>query len=966
MSLSNYLKMFHNDIDDIDVVIEANYDCGQYDLDTFKNIVHDDNQQLRMIHINIRSVNKNLDEFLLYLRKLDVKFPFICLGETWLASDDDFNDVPGYNAFHSTRGRPSGGVSILIDNQYQSKILPEFTTNTALLESVGVNIIIRGKPLNLICIYRPPSTSITEFNEEFSVFVKNIPKNELSYIVGDFNINMLDSNPSNAIITFSELMQTEFFFPLINVPTRVTDTSSTSIDLIYTNSLQKIISGTLKCNISDHHAIFSSIPLKDADISDTIKIEFRDHSPENINSLRNELYNELLSFKSYEKFPINDKILILNSILEKIYFKCCPIKSKIISRKKLCCPWITDSLLNSIAHKHWLEKQSSINPNMRDYYNRYKNTLRDIIDSAKKSYFEHKFRPSATLKQSWKVINSLIKPRKNKNSIELMHEGSLISDSSKVSDLLNEHFSTIAHELASKIPPTNTDPMSFIEYHHRTFGFHNCETDEIISIINKLKNKKSPVKDIPVHVYKSTSDIISPVLKDLINESVLKGIFPNILKIAKVVPLYKCGSKKQIKNYRPISILPILSKIFEKVMCSRILSFFEKFNLFSPNQFGFRSKKSTTDAILQFIDNGYNAMNDGKVLLSIYLDFSKAFDTIDHTLLCRKLDRYGIRGNINRWFKSYLSSRVQYVAVNDSKSLSKELSCGVPQGSILGPVLFLIYINDMQKSTNLNLIHYADDSTALATDRNLTSLCSLVNSELDKIDDWTRANKLSLNVEKTYFSIFTTRTANDVPDIMIRDKIITRSNTQKFLGVLIDEKLTFKKHIDKVCKKVSSGIGIIRKLKGFIGSEILQKIYNAIIYPHIIYAIEAWGASAKVGLTRLDNLITKASRLIGSNNDNAILNLRKVHERFCLIRHFKYCIKKGSTYFSNKFENQIPTHVIPTRFNSNKRYTTPRFKSAKYGSSFFFRTIKYCNKLPNDIRNINSLVKFKQTLKNKS
>ena len=954
-----------HDIDDLDLILQANFDCGQYDLDSFNNITFNENHNLKMLHLNIRSYSRNFDELQVYLNNLDVKFPIIFLSETWLASESEFINYQGYTAYHSVRGRASGGVSILVDDQLQSYKLPTLTTNTPIFESVGVKIEMNGTPLNLICLYRPPSLPINNFNDVYSIFLKNIPKNELTYISGDFNINMADPNPSNSLLAFKEITQSEFLFPLINVPTRVTDTSSTCIDLIFTNSLQPIISGTLNCNITDHRAVFSTIPVEHTRLDDLIEIEFRDHSLENINSLLIDLNKDLSTFNLFEDCSINDKIIILDSIIKNVYFRCCPIKTKKISRKKLCSPWITNALLDSIAHKHWLETESARNPALRSHFKRYQITLRNAIDNAKKLYFDKKLSPTNSLRQSWRTINSLIKPRSSKNQIELIHDGSKITDSNEISDHFNNYFSSVAQVLASDIPQSNVDPLSFLKFNKRSFRFFECDNDEIINIFQSMKNKKSAIQDIPVFVYKYIAAIIAPILKNLINESVNTGIFPNILKIARVIPLHKGGSKKQVKNYRPISILPILSKIFEKVMKSRIVCFFEKFELFSPNQFGFRGNKSTTDAILKFLDEDYSSLESKNMLLSIYLDFSKAFDTIDHHLLCQKLNYYGIRRNVNKWFESYLSSRKQFVAINNCNSETKELSYGVPQGSILGPLLFLIYINDMQECTTLKLIHYADDSTAYTSHNNLIPLCSLVNEELHKIDNWTRANKLSLNIDKTNFSIFTNKPCNNIPDIIIRNNIIARSNTQKFLGIFVDERLTFKTHIDKVCKKVSSGIGIIKKLRNFIAPNILLKIYNAIIYPHITYAIEAWGSSSKVGTNRLNNLINKASRLIGPINNNAepVLPLKKIHGRFCSTRLFKYFIKKDSSHFYEKYVNQIPNHSIPTRFNENNLLKIPRFKLTKSQSSFFYCSIKYWNKLPIAVRNIKKLSNFKRKLK---
>ena len=389
-------------------------------------------------------------------------------------------------------------------------------------------------------------------------------------------------------------------------------------------------------------------------------------------------------------------------------------------------------------------------------------------------------------------------------------DGNKESNPDIISEHFNNYFTSIAQNLASKIPPSNVNPLSFINHQPNTFVFFECCESEIVEIINQLKNNKCSLHEIPVHIYKRVADIIAPVIRDLINDSVSNGIFPDLLKTARVVPIHKSGSKQSTKNYRPISILPTFSKIFEKVMYRRLVSFFEKYDLFSPNQYGFRSKKSTTDAIIRFTDQCYTIINDHKTLLSIYLDFSKAFDTIDHTLLCKKLQSYGIRGMTNEWFRSYLHSRNQYVSIQGSRSNVKNLYCGVPQGSILGPLLFIIYINDMQNCTHLKLIHYADDSTAYLSHDNIDTLCNTVNHELTKIDEWIKANKLSLNTDKTFYSLFTNKKINHIPDIIMRNHKISQSKSQKFLGVLVDEKLSFKEHINVVSNKISRATGVIK------------------------------------------------------------------------------------------------------------------------------------------------------------
>ena len=520
------------------------------------------------------------------------------------------------------------------------------------------------------------------------------------------------------------------------------------------------------------------------------------------------------------------------------------------------------------------------------------------------------------------------------------------------------------------MPVANSNPLNYVSRNPHSFVFFKCNPNEINNVILLLKNKKCSVSEIPVSIYKKITDIISPIISNLMNSSLSRGIFPNSLKLARVVPIHKSGSKKDVKNYRPISILPIMSKIFEKIVYKRVTNFFNKFKLFYPDQYGFQNKKSTTDAIIKFTDQCYDILNNQESLISVYLDFSKAFDTVDHNLLCKKLELYGIRGSVNNWFRSYLCSREQFVQIHSDRSSRQPLSYGVPQGSVLGPLLFLIYINDMHKCTNLKLIHFADDSTAFMYHKDITYLTSFVNAELLKIDEWICSNRLSLNASKTFYSLFSNKKTISDPNIVMRNTIIARSSCQKFLGVQLDEKLNFKIHINSICQKITRSIGIIWKLSSFLPAKILYTIYYSIIYPHLIYAVEVWGKSSKVAVNRLSKKVLRAQSLVlaGNNNnelDCKMLTFTQIHEQFCLTRLFAYYKLDSNPYFSNKFTNQVTNHTLNTRNNLNNLFRTPVINSSKVFNSFFYNAINFWNKLPTPLRNVETIHAFKKKVKEK-
>lgn len=300
--------------------------------------------------------------------------------------------------------------------------------------------------------------------------------------------------------------------------------------------------------------------------------------------------------------------------------------------------------------------------------------------------------------------------------------------------------------------------------------------------------------DISPKVLRHTSSLVSIPLTHIINLSLKTGKFPDQLKIARVIPIYKSGDRREINNYRPISILPAFNKIFEKIISLRLINYLECNNLLTEYQHGFRAHRSTESAILQFINYVYLALEEKKHVAGVFIDLSKAFDTLDHNILVHKLKYLGIRGEPLNLFKSYLIGRKQAVYCNQSYSPLKSIDKGVPQGSVLGPIFFLIYINDIVNvSTNLEFVIYADDTTLLVKDENLDSLHSNLISELNNIKLWVKANKLNINNSKTNYIFFQNRSVkNSLNPIQLDGEVIQQVTHTQCLGVTIDENLNWK------------------------------------------------------------------------------------------------------------------------------------------------------------------------------
>ena len=416
------------------------------------------------------------------------------------------------------------------------------------------------------------------------------------------------------------------------------------------------------------------------------------------------------------------------------------------------------------------------------------------------------------------------------------------------------------------------------------FNYTEVNEEIILNIIDNLKNSNScGFDDLSTNTLKSIKHSVTKPLAIIINQIFNTGEFPEQLKIAKVIPIFKKDDNLQFNNYRPISLLPVLSKVIEKAICNQLTHFIQTNNLFFENQYGFRPGHSTEYAALELTDRIITDMDKNHFPLNIYLDLSKAFDTLNHDILLDKLYYYGIRGTPLKLIKSYLAERHQFVEFRHVKSNMQTLSTGVPQGSILGPLLFLIYINDFPlASRHFNFIMYADDTMLYSTiespnNDTIERIQTKINTELFKINDWLKINKLSLNLRKSKHMIFKkTNTRNINLTIKIDNLVIERVECFNFLGLTLDSQMTWKKHSDIISNKCSRVIGTLNRIRHFIPTQIIVLLYNTLILPHFNYCIMAWGYQSN----RIIKLQKRALRIISKSKYNAhtepLLKLHKI------------------------------------------------------------------------------------------
>ena len=464
---------------------------------------------------------------------------------------------------------------------------------------------------------------------------------------------------------------------------------------------------------------------------------------------------------------------------------------------------------------------------------------------------------------------------------------------------------------------------------------------EIENEISNIKSSKATGPySVPTDLLKFLKSYLSIPLEIIYNVSFSNGCVPDQLKIASVIPIHKKDSQTDLNNYRPISLLSVFNKILEKLMYKRLFSFIDKHNILYDQQFGFRNNHSTSHTTLLITDKIQAAIEDGLYSCGIFLDFSKAFDTVDHNILIRKLNHYGVRGVANDWFISYLNNRRQHVSIGNVTSDNLFISHGVPQGSVLGPLLFLLYINDFHNCSDLFDFHiFADDTNLFYSNRSLLTLEALVNESLNHISEWLTVNKLSLNIKKTNFIIFhpPQKVTHYSPNLYINKEKIIQVKSIKYLGIHIDTHLNWKSHISYISKKIKRSIGILSKIRHFVNISILIQLYYTMIYPFLTYTLTTWGNTYSTNLKPIITLQKKAIRILTFSDYDA--HSSPLFSKLKLLKFSDLVLIHNALFMYDFHHHRLPSvfdefftmvnrvHQHNTRLASKKAYYLPKIRT---------------------------------------
>ena len=958
--------------------------------------LHAVKSNLSIISLNAQCIRAKFDDFQIAMNEINKKchVSIVCIQESWLSSEccTKMFELPDYQLISKGKYCSNhGGLLIYVHNDYYCEPIT-IKEDTIGWENLFVKVRHKstGSKANIIGnIYRVPKELLSDFHlfqEEFDEALELLRTiRSPIYLCGDYNIDLLKINTKDHYNTFYNNLTAAGYLPRISLPTRITNHSATLIDNIFSTELCNNDSAVIVNHISDHQMIctYSTDTDKNyyAPRKRFIEIEKNDQQTleKFLNKLKNSNITNLLNLDENADPNLNFDLFMKHFM--NLKQECLQRKLVRFDKKKhRINPWLTSGILKSINFKDKLyktlmqtSKDSTDYPVLLSNFKVYKNIIRRSIMLAKCDYYRNAFnRYSTNMKKTWQTISQTLNRRKRDRDFPQefkLANGNTISEPKKIANAFNDFFIGIGDGGVSNESTNNDFNRYMPSKANCTLMFEPITVDTISRIISGLKPKTSTgIDNISNKLLKFVKNVISEPLSIIINQMLKLGIFPDLLKISKVVPLYKKDDDSNLSNYRPISLLPSISKIFEKVLLEQLTTYLDNNNLIHNHQYGFRKRHSTEYAALHIVDYLNYEMDLKRTPINLYLDLSKAFDSLSHKILISKLKHYGICDIALKLMKSYLENRKQYVQFDTCTSDMKSIRNGVPQGSILGPLLFLIYINDFPNSSKLfNFLMYADDTTLFCCLEDIKSDNKelVLNNELQRVHSWLKANRLSLNVKKTKYMLFRKQKKTDIRELNLRisNDAIQPVDDFNFLGLHINSKLNWETHTNVISKRMSRAVGVIKKLQLVFPKTILLTIYNALILPHINYCLLSWGSASAV--KTIFTIQKRAIRAISSAGYNAhteplfkFFNVLKVED----IYNYRLLV----LYYNLKHKN-VPYHIasfLPKTSIARERYPIrkSRLQPPLHAHEYITKTCKY--RLPVFLNSINNNSENSDILRN--
>lgn len=918
--------------------------CDIQNIDQHITVTHRD---LTIVSQNIRSVYCNIDDLNIMLCLLKFSPDVIILSECRIDPCKQIPSLSNYKSYSSTNHiNQNDGVVVYVKADIFVKSIKEIMLQQASCLQIDINNTA------ILGIYRSPSNlKADNFIDSLGSHLDSLKSYHNIVITGDININIIadeckDSREHNNRCTYLDTLAARGLLPGHTLPTRKLNCLDHIILKLDQNKLSANIA-VLNTSITDHAMIFLSLCFKETVNKKKYKLKTTVDYDKALVNLSEKNLNQILLHDD----PNTVTELLVSKIAESLQEN--TTLARVPKSKRIIKPWITTGMLRCIQNRNKLQKMvqgDPFNEILKLTYKRYRNYCCKLRKTLKRNYEkELLLKSTANPKVLWKNINSIVSRASKSENTKLLNVMTSPIDSVNHA---NEYFACVGKKLAEDISqnfdkdlPRYNNEMSM---QLNSFVLLDTDPTEVNDVIISLKSSSASGWDnIPSSFIKLAKNELIPIICHLTNLCFKKGIFPLLLKKSIITPVYKSGDESILGNYRPISVLPSISKILEKLLNNRLINYLEKYNILSKAQYGFRHGKSTDDAILDLTSYIVNKMDRGEKCLAVFLDLQKAFDTVSIPTLVSKLEMIGVRDNALRLFKSYLSDRSQRVKIGEHVSKDTSILFGVPQGSVLGPTLFLVYINTLcdLKLDGAKVVAYADDTALVFSDKTWESVKVKTELGLSKVAGWLRTNLLTLNTSKTNFLCFSIYNRSQLgSDFSIKlhlngnvskcgadcsCPLINKVNKTKYLGIYLDQRLSWHPQIEFVSKRIRKLTWVFQTLRHVTNKDLIKKIYKALAQSVLGYGIAIWGGTRKTKFLEIERAQRSLLKVMDFKprrypthmlyNGTQLLSVRKLYILLITLK-----VHKTLTY-DNKLMNKRRKHKVALICDCKTSFATIQF-----------------------------------------
>ena len=941
--------------------------------------------ELLIIHLNSRSLINKMEDVLIIIQT--VKPDILCVTETWLNGSVPLNALTpsGYkqyrqdrtDRFKETYGRNKGG-GILVFYKEEIEIEKRILFKNDFEENIWLLVKLPKQSFLLGTIYRAEYTNLLQEIEEETLLERYLQQahkicNNV-IVLGDLNADVKLESECPKGKKVHDIFTTYGMNQIIEKPTRIDPKTgkATLIDHIWLDK-QKIItqqSGTME-GISDHFAVYltmsTQIPKKPEKI-----ISIRNYKNYNQQKFCEEL-NESLKQSNLETLinqnEVNKAMEVFIEIIQQATENNAPMKEIKIKEHQCKVPWFTEELRNKIILK---------NKTLRDWHlykleedkkelKKLKNEVNHLKAKLKRAYYTKEIeKTEGDSKKAWKVLKTALGKIQNKECIEPSNL------SKEKANEYNKFFASIGIEIQNQLKTQNHE-TNFENL--QGFNFKEETEEKVMKLITKLKPDVAVGYDnLNAKLIKDAKDILTPWLTKIINISYKTCTFPDNMKITNIKPIFKENNKEKISNYRPISILPVISKIFERACTDQLVKHLEENDLISRTQHAYRKGHSTQTCLVEIVNKLYENIDKGHLTAIAKLDLSKAFDSISHTLLLHKLSKLGLSEDSINYLKSYLTNRKQRTKFKNYTSDEETIKSGIPQGSILGPILFVCFTNDLAEEfkNECKVVCYADDTQLIVQAKNMEQLKYKIENVIKTAQNWYSRNSMKNNIGKTEILVIQRNNKLQKVVIEIEDdgkpvRLIPQKEI-KTLGIYIDSNLNWDKQVKYTKKLAMNAILNLNRLRNILPEHIKILLYNSIVTPHFNYADVVWNGCSTENENKLQTAQNFALRIIKNRskkesakeirNELKFLNLkqkREVHEAVFIKKALLNKLSQNITY---EYLEHLPSEK--TRQADEGKLNIPEHRTSFYKKSPIYRTIKIWNNIPKTINEYNDPSKFKQ------